>query len=226
LGILLATLFVGFACTEEVNLVAQPIDQQNKEVFIVVGETPQFPGGMEAFYAHLQQEMKYPKEARAKGVEGKVFTQFVIDRDGAVSNVQVIRGIGDFVNKEAVRALESLPNFKPASQRGRTVRVKKVLPIIFKLDPNTSLGTIIFEEVQNKDFKFKINANYADGAWTGTVYDEETGKVLPGANIVIVGTTQGTVSGRDGTFSLVAAKEADVNISFIGYKSVKLEAMK
>ena len=235
LSMLLATLFVAFACTEEVDLAeaenSLPISGQNTEVFTVVESTPQFTGGMDAFYSHIQKAIRYPKQARIDGIEGKVWVQFVIERDGSVSNVKVLKGIGSLVDEEAVRVLESLPDFKPATQRGKTVRVKKVIPIQFKLDPekknpdNTPQGIITFEEVQDIEFKLKIEASYVEGAWIGTVYDEETGNVMPGANIVVAGTTQGTVSDLDGTFRLTTGKEAEVAISFVGYKSVKLKAV-
>ncbi len=236
LSILLATLFVVFACTEEVDLIEAendlPISGQDSEVFTVVESEQQFPGGIDAFYLHMKKEIRYPKEARINGIEGKVWVQYIIERDGSVSDVKVLKGIDDLIDEEAVRVLESLPNFKPASQRGKTVRVKKAIPIQFKLDPekknpdDTPQGIITFEEVQDIESKLKIDVSYVDGAWTGTVYDEDTGQAIPGANIVVAGTTQGTVSDLDGTFTLTTGKNAKLAISFMGYKSVKLKADK
>ena len=142
LSTLLATLFVAFACTEEVNLVeeeiTQPLSMQDKEVFTVVEQAAQFPGGNDALYAYLAKGVKYPKQARIDGIEGKVWAEFVIERDGSVSNVQVMKGIHSSVDEEVVRLLENLPDFKPASQRGRTVRVRKAIPITFKINADAN----------------------------------------------------------------------------------------
>jgi hypothetical protein len=81
---------------------------------------------------------------------------------------------------------------------------------------------VIIKDVQSVYEKFKINADYANGEWSGTVYDED-GNPLPGANIVVAGTTTGTRSAADGTFRVKADESQAVNVSFIGYESVKLE---
>jgi len=88
---------------------------------------------MGAFYEYVSKNLKYPSQARRMGVEGKVFVQFVVDKDGSISQVQSIKGIGAGCDEEAVRVLQNAPKWKPGKQRGRPVRVRMVLPITFKL---------------------------------------------------------------------------------------------
>ena len=198
------------------------------DVFVIVEDQPQYEGGMEAFYQYVTREMTYPRVARQNGVEGTVNVQFVVEKDGTLSNVVAAQGIGSGCDEEAVRVVSNAKAFKPGSQRGKKVRVRMSMPIVFKLDPgkrnpdNSAQGMIIVEKAETEKNKLKINANYEAGAWTGTIYDE-TGEPLPGANIVIPGTTTGTVSDLDGTFRLPALESQKPYVSFVGYETVKLE---
>ena len=78
--------------------------------------------------------MNYPKQARRMGIEGKVYVQFVVDKDGSVTSVRAVKGIGAGCDEEAERVLKSSPKFKPGKQRGRPVKVRMMMPIIFKLN--------------------------------------------------------------------------------------------
>lgn len=198
------------------------------DVFTVVEEQPEFEGGMDAFYRYVMNEMTYPIQARQKGVEGRVDVQFVVEKDGSLSDVKAIKGIGAGCDSEAVRVVQNAPSFKPGTQRGYPVRVRMLMPIIFKLnegkknEDNSTRGIIVVEEAKSKNGKFKVEANYANGEWSGTVYDEE-GEGLPGVNIVVAGTTTGTASDIDGNFRVKANKADDLYLSFVGYESVRLE---
>ena len=108
-------------------------DIQEEEVFISVEEQPEFPGGTAKLLEYIQKNMKYPMMARESDIQGKVFVQFVVEKDGAISHVQVLRGIGGGCDEEAVRVVQSLPKFKPGKQRGVPVRVQYMVPIVFKL---------------------------------------------------------------------------------------------
>ncbi|MCU0418718.1 MAG: energy transducer TonB [Cyclobacteriaceae bacterium] len=90
-------------------------------------------GGYQAFYKQLQKTLVYPKRAKQLSVEGKVFVEFIVNRDGRPSDVKVLRGIGAGCDEEAVRAI-ALTQWHPGKQRGKPVRVKMVLPIQFRLD--------------------------------------------------------------------------------------------
>jgi len=107
--------------------------EEVEEVFTIVEDNPEPEGGMQAFYKYVSKEMKYPATARRMGIEGKVFVQFIIDKEGNISDVKVVKGIHEDCDKEAIRVLEKAPKWKPGKQRGVPVKVKMSLPISFKL---------------------------------------------------------------------------------------------
>ena len=115
-------------------VIAEVPEEEVEEVFTIVEDQPEFPGGMPAFYKFVGDNMKYPAQARRMGIEGRVFVQFVVDKDGSVTEVKAVKGIGAGCDEEAERVLRSSPKFKPGKQRGRAVKVRMVLPIIFKLN--------------------------------------------------------------------------------------------
>ena len=118
---------------EEV-VVAPVVEEENvDEIFRVVEETAEPKGGMPAFYKYVGEKIKYPAQARRMGVEGRVFVEFVVNRDGSIVDVRAIKGIGAGCDEEAVRIVQSAPSWKPGKQRGKPVRQKMVIPIIFKL---------------------------------------------------------------------------------------------
>ena len=108
-------------------------DTQEDELFMIVETMPSFPGGQEALANYLKDNLKYPESARENGIQGRVFVNFVVEKDGSVSNVKVSRGLGGECDKEAVRVVESMPKWTPGIQRGKTVRVSYMMPIVFKL---------------------------------------------------------------------------------------------
>jgi protein TonB len=104
------------------------------EIFLVVEQAPEFEGGLAAMYKFIQKNMNYPAKARRMGIEGSVFVGFVVERDGTIADVQIIKGIDVDCDKEAVRVVSKMPPWKPGKQSGRPVRVRFVLPIKFRLD--------------------------------------------------------------------------------------------
>jgi protein TonB len=113
--------------------VADIEEEETEEVFVIVEHKPVPKGGMQAFYAYVNKEFEYPRQARELRIEGKVFVQFVIEKDGSISNVIVAKGVGGGCDEEAIRVVEKSPNWNPGKQRGQPVRVRMVLPITFKL---------------------------------------------------------------------------------------------
>ena len=103
------------------------------EIFKVVEEMPEFPGGSAKLMEYIQKNIKYPMMARESDIQGRVFVSFVVEPDGSISNVGVIRGIGGGCDEEAVRVVNSMPKWKPGKQRGSAVRCSYTVPIIFKL---------------------------------------------------------------------------------------------
>ncbi|MCK9422782.1 MAG: energy transducer TonB [Bacteroidales bacterium] len=103
------------------------------EIFTVVEEQPGYPGGEEARISFLQSNIKYPEEAKELGIQGKVFVTFVVEVDGSITDVRVLRGIGGGCDEEAIRVVKSMPKWIPGKQRGVPVRVQFNLPIKFTL---------------------------------------------------------------------------------------------
>lgn len=92
-----------------------------------------FPGGLSAFYEYVATNIKYPKRAKTMDVTGTVYVQFIIDKDGSLTELKTLKGIGLGCDEEAIRVLENSPKWNPGKQRGRAVRVRMVLPITFSL---------------------------------------------------------------------------------------------
>lgn len=103
------------------------------EIFTVVEEAPSFPGGDESRVKFLMENIKYPQMARESGIAGTVYVTFVVERDGSVTDVKVLRGIGGGCDEEAVRVIQAMPKWNPGKQRGKPVRVQFNMPIKFTL---------------------------------------------------------------------------------------------
>ena len=104
-----------------------------QEIFKIVEEMPSFPGGEQKLMEFVAKNVKYPQIARETGIQGRVFVNFVVEPDGSVSHVSVLRGIGGGCDEEAMRVVKSMPKWKPGKQRGKAVRVQYMLPVNFKL---------------------------------------------------------------------------------------------
>ena len=115
--------------------VEAPVEEEEEEVVFVVVETmPEFPGGQQALFKYLSENVKYPVIAQENGIQGRVICQFVVNKDGPIVDVEVVRSGGDAsLDKEAVRVIKSMPKWKPGKQRGKAVRVKYTVPVNFRL---------------------------------------------------------------------------------------------
>ncbi|SHN07220.1 TonB family C-terminal domain-containing protein [Cyclobacterium lianum] len=189
-------------------------------------EQPNFEGGMDAFHRYVAETLQYPLEARQQKVEGMVEIQFVVEKDGSLSNVSAINGIGAGCDEEAERVIRQAPRFNPGKQRGNPVRVRMVLPIVFALNSqdqgSVPSGAVQVREVEQRNGSLRVDASYSDGMWTGLVQDPQ-GNELPGASLVVAGTHRGSVTDIHGKFSIKASPSENVMVSFVGYDSVKLE---
>ena len=198
-----------------------------EETFTVVEEYPTYEGGMDLLYDKLKKEITYPKAARVNNTEGQVEIGFIIERDGSISNTEVISGIGDGCDQEALRVVSGIESFVPGSQRGRTVRVKMSMPIVFKINPDANnpdgspQGMVIINEAEIIKDSFRVDAQYSDGAWSGKVLSSD-GEPLPGTNVIVAGTDNGTVVDLEGNFSLEAPEKAEVVFSFVGFETYRL----
>ena len=118
----------------------QVLEKDNDTIYNVVEEMPEFPGGVEAMIHYVGDNVKYPEEAKDKEIQGRVFISFVIEKDGSVNEVKVMRGIGGGCDEEAVRVIKAMPKWKPGKQEGKPVRVNYMMPINFKLNNDTEKG--------------------------------------------------------------------------------------
>ena len=123
--------------TEEIVIdvpVAAPIEEEEEEVvFQVVEKMPQFPGGQQALFEYLSKNIRYPVIAQENGLQGRVICQFVVNSDGSIVDIVVVRSVDPSLDKEAVRVIQSMPKWQPGEQRGKAVRVKYTLPVNFRL---------------------------------------------------------------------------------------------
>ena len=126
-------------------------------VYQVVDKMPEFPGGEKAMMEFLSKNIVYPEKAKEAGIQGRVFVGFVIEKDGSVSNVKIMKGIGGECDEEALRVVKSMPNWKPGKKGGKDVRVSYTLPINFKLSDNqTKKSDITSDTKPDKNGVYRI----------------------------------------------------------------------
>ena len=115
------------------NMVFEEETRDEGEIFMIVEEMPEFPGGTEALQRYLAQSVRYPVIAQENGIQGRVYIQFVINQNGEVTNATILRGVDPSLDGEALRVVEAMPKWKPGKQRNRPVRVSYTVPINFVL---------------------------------------------------------------------------------------------
>lgn len=109
-------------------------EPEEQTIFEVVEQMPEFPnGGMAGLMQFLSKNIKYPTIAQENGTQGRVTVQFVVNRDGSIVDAKVLRGVDPYLDKEALRVIGTMPKWKPGMQRGKPVRVKYTVPVMFRL---------------------------------------------------------------------------------------------
>lgn len=108
-------------------------EPEEQQIFQVVEEMPEFPGGMAECLKFISKNIKYPTIAQENGVQGRVIIQFVVNQDGSIVDPVVMRSVDPYLDKEALRVIKMMPKWKPGKQRGKAVRVKYTVPVTFKL---------------------------------------------------------------------------------------------
>ena len=117
------------------SYVFEPEEDENRPgVYIVVEQMPEFPGGDRALMDFVKDNIQYPAEAKEKGIKGLLYVNFIVEPDGSLSNIKVLKGVGGGCDEEAIRIVESMPKFKPGMQNGEAVRVSYTIPVIFRLE--------------------------------------------------------------------------------------------
>ena len=108
-------------------------EEAAQQIFTVVEEMPEFPGGNAELLKYLAKSIKYPVIAQENGIQGRVICAFVVNRDGGIVDAEVLRGVDPSLDKEALRVIMAMPKWKPGKQRGKPVRVKYTVPVTFRL---------------------------------------------------------------------------------------------
>lgn len=124
--------------TAQPNTYVPPTDTNDEEadastIFVIVEDMPKFPGGETELLRFVNKSIKYPVIAQENGIQGRVICSFVVNRDGSVVDAEVLRGVDPSLDREAVRVINTMPNWEPGKQRGKPVRVKYTIPITFRL---------------------------------------------------------------------------------------------
>ena len=131
---LLATLSVlALLLMVNTNAMAQSKKIANDKVLEKAEVMPQFPGGDQAMMKFVSENVQYPEEAKEKEISGRVLVGFIVEKDGSVNEVKIVRGIGGGCDEEAVRVVKAMPKWKPGKEKGKPVRVSYMMPIFFKL---------------------------------------------------------------------------------------------
>ena len=128
------TFFILFALSELTYAFEIPTDSSKKEmIFDMPEQMPQYPGGADAMDSFIRGNMRYPQKAKKNNIQGKVYIQFIVEKDGSITSVEVRKGANDLLNQEAIRVIRLMPEWNPGSMRGKKVRVRYTLPITFSL---------------------------------------------------------------------------------------------
>lgn len=129
------------------------------EVFLVVEENASFPGGMNAYNKYLLKNLNYPKEAKDKGIEGNVFISFIVDKDGSLSDFEVVRGPGGGLAEEALRVYMESPNWTPGKQRGKAVKTRMQARVSFRLDEHNAASISNEGQEEVEELVFETDGN-------------------------------------------------------------------
>ena len=130
---LILMLLMAECCLISARAQKTVVSQTDQKVFDTVEQMPEYPGGMQAMIELLQTNMKYPEDAAKQKVEGRVMVQFVVETDGSISDVHVAKQVFPSLDAEAIRVVQDMPKWTPGKEKGKVVRVKYNLPIVFRM---------------------------------------------------------------------------------------------
>ena len=119
---------------DEYDVVEVEPEPEEEEIFMVVEDQPEFPGGTAALLDYLRKNIKYPAICRENNIQGRVLVTFIVNKDGAIVEPEVVKSVHPQLDREALRVISTMPNWKPGSQRGKPVRVKYTVPVNFRLN--------------------------------------------------------------------------------------------
>lgn len=191
--------------------------------YTAVEDMPQFNGGMHTLREYLRVNVRYPEEARDKNITGKAYVKFDVDKTGKVTNVQITESAGnEYLDKEAIRVVESLPDWKPGIQDGEAVTVSFTIPIVFSIVNGDGAIVINKTNVDKQKMNINVQVNQQDDFFIadGRISD---GNNLPlkGAHVIVKGTTIGCTTDNAGNFSLkLPEKNSELVVSYVGKKTL------
>jgi TonB family protein len=188
-----------------------------EEIFTAVEKMPEFQNGMDGLRDVIAKNLRYSSN---ENVSGTVYVQFVVNKDGSVSDVRVLKGVNKTLDAEAVRVTSLLNKWTPGSQNGRSVRVRFVLPISF----NGVQSKAEVQGIEESPLKMKIDWKVSkDGEqrFAEGIVTDENGNPLPGANILLTGTTSGVHVDQEGGFKIALPEDGNGSLAatFVGYET-------
>jgi TonB family protein len=200
------------------------ITKSEDEVFTIVEQSAEPVGGITQYFAFLAENLKYPKEAVDNKIQGRVFTEFVVNIDGTLSDIKILKGIGNGCDEEALRVLKLDYKWTPGQQRGKPVKQKMIMPVAFALDNEASPTASSITPVNDKGMSVVGSIITENGVkYMQGQASDKSGNPLPGINVVIASTTQGTVTDVNGLYKLkLNQSSGKLVFSFIGYESQEL----
>jgi len=188
--------------TENASSAVATTSQGEDEVYMSVEKNPEFPGGVNAMMDYLRGNLKYPESAKKNKQEGRVFIGFIVEKDGSVSNVKVLRGVCEELDSEAVRVVKSMPTWIAGRDKGKPVRVQYTLPIVFKLNDETTVTA--------------LSGTHWEG--TGTGIDEVEGTKF------VISMTMDFYNDNDGLFVMkLTAQPKDTPVAQTVFENVALD---
>jgi len=188
--------------TENASSAVATTSQGEDEVYMSVEKNPEFPGGVNAMMDYLRGNLKYPESAKKNKQEGRVFIGFIVEKDGSVSNVKVLRGVCEELDSEAVRVVKSMPTWIAGRDKGEPVRVQYTLPIVFKLNDETTVTA--------------LSGTHWEG--TGTGIDEVEGTKF------VISMTMDFYNDNDGLFVMkLTAQPKDTPVAQTVFENVALD---
>jgi TonB family protein len=149
LGIL-ATSYANSHAATRANKETATTQMQDEGVFVIYETQPEFPGGMAELMKYIQKNIQYPSICKEKRLQGRVIVQFVVNTDSTINDVQVIKPVNPYFDKEAIRLVKSMPKWKPGEQYGKPVQVRFTLPVTFRLPKEETVKTDSLATSTNK----------------------------------------------------------------------------
>ena len=200
----------------------QTVTADEEQPYIKVQQMPTFQGGdLNAYRNWMQSQLQYPKEAKDKGIKGRVIFSFVVEKDGSVSNFDALQASDKILVDEVERVFKLTPKWEPGKQNGKEVRVKFTVPIVFTGDDVAVYNRVFSQGTPLSEIS--KDAESAVGEVSGRVIDAKTKKPIPDVILLINGAGVGTTSDASGCYSLKKLPEGKYTFitSCVGYKSVK-----